>query len=291
MFSVWRNHLEHTKLLIKVLMNWIMELFIKVSGQKMAIEKAKELKFGKMAASMLVTGKLIKPTVRVGLSMLMVTYMKVNGIMTKHRDTALMNMLMELNTLETGKKIDSTDMELRHGLITLAMKVTTNMERSTVSVPSNGLMAHLISVNFTTITSTEKAFILGLTTENLKEIGEPIKCMEKVLSNGPTVESTLASMLMIRKKAMENLSGPMVDATEESGLMENSMARELTSPALVKRSTENGKTVKESDGLAEVNKIESKIAVSKATYINFYVTYNTNNLLIFPRRITIKIID
>ena len=43
-------------------MNSIMELFTMVSGQRMVIEKVKELKFGKMEASMLVTGKMTRPT-------------------------------------------------------------------------------------------------------------------------------------------------------------------------------------------------------------------------------------
>ena len=50
-----------------------------------------------MAASMLVTGKEIKPTVRVDSFMLMVMFMKESGLMTKLMEEVSMNILMGLN--------------------------------------------------------------------------------------------------------------------------------------------------------------------------------------------------
>lgn len=41
-------------------MNWIMELFTMVNGQRKDLEKEKAYNFGKMQASMKVTGKTIK---------------------------------------------------------------------------------------------------------------------------------------------------------------------------------------------------------------------------------------
>lgn len=75
-----------------------------VNGLQRGIEKAKERRSGKMAASMSAIGRAIKPTARADLSTLTVMYTKANGIMTKLRAKALTSILTEPNILETGKK-------------------------------------------------------------------------------------------------------------------------------------------------------------------------------------------
>jgi len=78
----------------------------------------------------------------------------------------------------------------RAGLTMPNMKATTNMERNTESVLSNGVTALLILVNFIIITFMEKVCILGLIIESTKENGDQIKCTEKVPSPGQMAVNT-----------------------------------------------------------------------------------------------------
>ena len=73
----------------------------------MAIEMAKELKFGKMAASTSDIGNKIKQREKVDLFMPMGTSTKVSGSMTKLREEVFMNIWILPSTSATGKKIDS----------------------------------------------------------------------------------------------------------------------------------------------------------------------------------------
>ena len=86
-------------------MNSITEQFIWVNGIKMVLEKEEELRFGKMVVNTLDIGKMIKPTGKGVLSMLMVTFTKVNGCQIKLMEGVLMNILMVQDILVTGKKI------------------------------------------------------------------------------------------------------------------------------------------------------------------------------------------
>jgi len=67
-------------------------------GPKMDIGRAKEFKFGKMAASILATGKMIKQMEKEGSFMQMEMFTKENGRTTKHMVEEFMNILMELCT-------------------------------------------------------------------------------------------------------------------------------------------------------------------------------------------------
>ena len=73
----------------------------------MAIEMAKELKFGKMAASMLDTGKMIKRLVKADSFMPMGMSTKESGSMTRLREEVFMNIWILPSMSATGKKIDS----------------------------------------------------------------------------------------------------------------------------------------------------------------------------------------
>ena len=236
-----------------------MALFIMVNGPKTAIERAKALKSGRTVANMLATGRMIKPMEKEDSFMLMVMYMKVSGLTTKLKAEELMNIWMELNTSETGKRTDNMVMELKPGQIAQDMKATTSMERSTVSVHLSGLTIHLTLESFIIITSMEREFIPGLTTVNTRVNGEPTRCTVKEPLLGPMEENTLANTLKTKRRDMASSSGQMEDATEVSGSTESSMAKEHTLPALVKKSMENGKMEKELDGSAEVSKTDLKL--------------------------------
>jgi len=52
---------------------------------------------------------------------LTVMFTKANGKMIKLMEKEFTNTLMVLNTMETGKKISKTDMELKHGQMAQSM--------------------------------------------------------------------------------------------------------------------------------------------------------------------------
>jgi hypothetical protein len=64
--------------------------------------------------------------------------------MIKLKEEVFMNIWMEPSILETGKKIDNMDMELRLGLMELNMKEIMNKEKSMGLDLLNGLMAQFI---------------------------------------------------------------------------------------------------------------------------------------------------
>ena len=69
---------------------------------------------------------MIKQTEKEDLFMLMVIYMRETGLMTKHKEEVCMNIWMEQNILETGKKIDNMGMELKLGQMVPNMKEIMN---------------------------------------------------------------------------------------------------------------------------------------------------------------------
>ena len=112
-------------------MSLIMELSIMDSGQKMVIEMEKELRFGKMAVSLLATGVTTRLTVKDDLFMLMAMYTKEIGSTIKLRAEARMSIWMAPSMLESGEKIDNMGMELKAGQIMLNMKAIMNMVKNT----------------------------------------------------------------------------------------------------------------------------------------------------------------
>ena len=126
--------------------NLITVLFIMVNGIKMGLEKGEELKSGKMAANILVTGKTIKQIVKDDLSMLMVMYMREIGYATKLMEEVFMNTLMVPSILETGKKTDKMVMVLRHGQIMQNTREHMRMVRSMVSELSSGQISQFIII-------------------------------------------------------------------------------------------------------------------------------------------------
>jgi hypothetical protein len=80
------------------------------NGLKMDLDKEKELRFGKTDLSMKVTGKVTWQMVKEGLSIQMVMFMKVSGLMTKLMEEVCTFIWTVPNMLVTGKKINNTDM-------------------------------------------------------------------------------------------------------------------------------------------------------------------------------------
>jgi len=194
-----------------------MELFITVSGTKMDSERVKEHRFGRMEANTSVSGKTIRPSVKVDLFMLTGMFTRAIGKMIRLMAGGYMSTWMEPNTSEIGKMIDNMVMAWKLGQTPQNMKVIMNMVKNTVLELLNGLKIHYTLVSFTTIIFMGEASILGLIIENMKESGEQTKCMEKERLPGLMEESMLESMPKTRKRAMENSSGQMEDAIEENG--------------------------------------------------------------------------
>jgi len=69
---------------------------------------------------------MIKRTVKEDLFMQTVIYMRETGQMIRHKEEVCMSIWMEQNILETGKKIDNMDTELKLGLMELSMKEIMN---------------------------------------------------------------------------------------------------------------------------------------------------------------------
>jgi hypothetical protein len=69
---------------------------------------------------------MIRRTVKEGLFMQMVIYMRETGQMIRHKEEVCMSIWMGQNILETGKKIDNMDTELKLGLMELSMKEIMN---------------------------------------------------------------------------------------------------------------------------------------------------------------------
>lgn len=143
--------------------------------------------------------------------------MKVIGLMIKPKVEELTNILMGPSMLETGKKTDSMDMELKRGQIMQNTKETTSTVKNMELAHLNGLMGPLILVSFTTIIFMAKVYIHGQITEFTKVNGDQIKCMVKELLHGPMEENMLENMPKIRNEGTVNLYGLMVDAIVVSG--------------------------------------------------------------------------
>ena len=172
--------------------------------------------------------------------------------MTRLTAEAPMCTWMVLSILASGEKTSSTDSVLRHGPMVRSTRETMNTGRSTVPAPSSGLMVPCTLVNSTITTSTEKVFTRGQTVVNTRANGEIIRCMVKVHSPGLTEENMLESTLMIRNKATESSFGPTVAATRETGKAGSNTAKVFMSPARAQKSSANGKTARESGGLAKM---------------------------------------
>ena len=210
--------------------------------------KEKVSSYGKTAASTKAIGRTIKLMDREDLSMLTGTVTSVSGSMIRLMAEALMNIWTAQTMSETGRRINSTDTALRHGQMLPSTKVTTSMERSTVSEPLSGLMALPTSENFIITTFTAREFTHGQTTESTRVNGVLIKCMEKGLLPGLTTVSISESTPKIRRRATENSSGQMAGAIGVSGSMVSNTEKEHTLPVKVLKNTVSGKKEKESDG-------------------------------------------
>jgi hypothetical protein len=109
----------------------------------------------------------------------------------------------------------------------LNMRDTMSMARNMDREYFSGLTTQSTLVTSITIIFMEREFTLGVMVVNMKGNGKIIRCMAMVPSPGLMAESMWDSIMMIKNKAMENLSGLMEDHIKETGTMENNMEKEF----------------------------------------------------------------
>ena len=97
-----------------------------VSGLE-GLEMDKEHKYGQMAQSTLVPGKTITQAAKANLLTMMATVMKANGLGIKRMDTAPTLIIMEQNTLDSGKMMSNMALVLKSGLTGLLIRESTNL--------------------------------------------------------------------------------------------------------------------------------------------------------------------
>ena len=97
--------------------------------------------------------------------------MTVNGLMIKLTDLESTAILMEPSMRVTGRKINNTVTDLRHGLMVLVMKANISKGKNTDMEGSLGLMAALIMESSLRITSKVKVSIIGPIKENMMARG------------------------------------------------------------------------------------------------------------------------
>ena len=99
-------------------------------GLKMASDKVKACKSGKMGVSIQATGTMTRPVARAASFTTMETFMRENGKTTRLKVRAYTSTVMEPSTSVIGLKTGSTGMELNIGLMEPSMKDTMSTARS-----------------------------------------------------------------------------------------------------------------------------------------------------------------
>lgn len=89
---------------------------------------------GKMDQNMMGNGRETKQTVKVLLSMPMVTSTKGSGLMIKLMDMEPTSMQMEPHTSESGSRINNTELVLKNGPTVPSTKVNTRTVRNMETV-------------------------------------------------------------------------------------------------------------------------------------------------------------
>jgi len=160
------------------------------SGPRRVSVMARACRYGRMAASTKATGSRIWLMEKAVSSTQMETFTKASGLTTKLTEREHIFIWTEQSILVNGEKTSSTGSEWRPGLMVLAMKVTTSMERSMAREPSSGPITPCTLANFTTTTSMEKVFTLGQTAESMRASGGTTRCTGEAPSHGLMAENT-----------------------------------------------------------------------------------------------------
>jgi len=185
-----------------------------------------EYKFGKMELNTKETGDSIKHVVKESFGMLMETFLKVNGLMTKLMDMEFTSIKMELDTKENGKMIFNTVKVKKYGQIIQCMKATITKVKNTEKDFIFGKMDPVMMEIGLKTELKAKVFTNGKMDVLILVPGKTIICMVKVCTHGLTVDVTKDNMKWIKSMGMEFINGLMVEFMKAIGIMVNNMVKE-----------------------------------------------------------------
>ena len=130
--------------------------------------------------------------------------------------------LAEQDMKDFGKTINKRVKAKNHGLMEQLIEGHTKKEKSMETEFFTGEMTVRMREVFMKIKFTEKVNTYGRMEECMMEIGTITRCMVRVFSYGPMVESMMGSIIMIRRRDLAFFYLRMDVDMKESGKMESS---------------------------------------------------------------------
>ena len=173
---------------------------------------------------------------------------------------------MELNTKDTGKTIYSMDMESKHGLMVLATKGIIRKARSTVKVPTFGLMAPDMWVIGLTTRSMGKESIPGLMAGHTRGPGRITICMGKGTTAGAMAVNMRVNTTWTRSMGMGSTIGQMAGGTKATGRTVNSTVKASTSCLTESPRSEFGRRANASGGSNKLTPIVAQLTRTLSDY-------------------------
>lgn len=171
------------------------------------------------------TGKMIWLVARVDLYTVTKMSMKVTGLMTSKRVTALTNMLTEHFIKDNGKMIFSMVKDMRLGMISLSTTDSMKKAKSTEKVNWFGLMEATMRVISSLTTLKEKEFTCGLMAVLTAVNGRITRWKARACLLGTMIEGMKDLTSQTRKKAMVLWSGLTVADTRAGGRTTRKMVK------------------------------------------------------------------
>ena len=147
-------------------------------------------KFGRMAQSIKVFGRMIKLKGEVGLFTVMAMFMKANGKMIKQTARVYIFIFLVLHTKEIGWMINNTDLVYKSGKMELIIKEITDSGKSMGRGNLYGRMVQDFKEISIKMGYKVKVYIDGRTEDNTQGNGKIIRCMGKGHLNGQITEFT-----------------------------------------------------------------------------------------------------
>ena len=182
-------------------------------------------KYGKMAPSTKANGRTIKRMAKECSGTLMETFTRENSKTTNR--TALEFFIAQTGqcTRVCGLTMCSTAKVRQAGQMAQVILETIRKEEEMELGLTSGLMATVIVANGLITPCAASVLTNGLMVVSMKALGPKILCTDKASMFGPTAESTMANMKMIRKMVQELSTGRTVANTQEAGLMASNMVK------------------------------------------------------------------
>ena len=160
----------------------------------MARNSAEAKSSGRTAHSTKEIGIMTSPMEKEDSSTLTAMSMRETGGTTKQMEPATTSTTTEQNTLANESMIFNKGMEKKPGLMELATKATTQMDKRLARGSSHGTTAPSMKATSTIIRLTVGGSITGPMEERSMGSGWRIRCMGKVRIPGKTEESTWVTM-------------------------------------------------------------------------------------------------